>query len=165
VRFLLATVALAAALWLLAVWVPATTGAEPRSVTVELVQGKNVVWWSRRAVQNKRDSLARGRTIRRLQHVVRGRLALPTGHWLDGAFLCIHRFERGAAGWQTATGNGYFGGLQMDRSFQRAHGGWALQAFGSANHWPASVQIAVAIQAWTTPGFGPWPNTRRMCGV
>ena len=139
--------------------------ALPDASSSELVQGKDVHWWAHRAVQARKDANARARTIRRLQSVVRGRLALPTGHWLDGAFLCIHRFERGAAGWQTATGNGYHGGLQMDASFQRAHGGWALEAFGPAERWPASVQIAVAIQAWTTRGFGPWPTTRHYCGL
>jgi hypothetical protein len=28
-----------------------------------------------------------------------------------------------------------------------------------------AVGIEAAIQAWTTRGFGPWPNTRRMCGL
>jgi hypothetical protein len=87
----------------------------------------------------------------------------PVGnHWLESAFLCIHRHE---GGWDAATGNGYYGGLQMDRQFQASHGHEYLRAFGAANRWPRSVQIAVAIDAWTTRGFGPWPNTRRMCGV
>jgi hypothetical protein len=130
-------------------------------------QGRTARWWARRAVQARKDANARGRTIRRLQSVARGQLAYPTGHWLDGAFLCIHRFERGAAGWQTLTGNGYHGGLQMDSSFQRTYGPeWVRRAFGeSAHRWPASVQISAAIQAWTTRGFGPWPMTRRMCGL
>ena len=35
-------------------------------------------------------------------------------------WLCIHRYERNPAqGWRTHTGNGYFGGLQMDIDFQR----------------------------------------------
>lgn len=87
----------------------------------------------------------------------------PVGnHWLESAFLCIHGYE---GGWGAATGNGYYGGLQMDSSFMRSHGGEYLRAFGPANRWPRSVQIAVAIDAWTTRGFGPWPNTRHECGL
>ena len=38
-------------------------------------------------------------------------------------WLCIHRYEQHPAqGWATHTGNGYYGGLQMDISFQRAYG-------------------------------------------
>lgn len=140
-----------------------------------LYQGRPIRWWAYRAVRNRREanqqrrnSMARARTIRRLQTVVRGKLAYPTGHWLDGAFLCIHRFERNPTqGWQTDTGNGYRGGLQMDWSFSSTYGpAWARRAFGAnPARWPASVQISAAIRAWTTRGFGPWPNTRRMCGL
>ncbi len=36
-------------------------------------------------------------------------------------WLCIHRHERHPGqGWRTRTGNGYYGGLQMDLDFQRA---------------------------------------------
>jgi hypothetical protein len=144
--------------------------AEPpkQASSVELtVQGKGVVWWSRRAVQARKDANARGRTIRRLQNAARRQLTYPTGHWLDGAFLCIHRYERGAAGWQTDTGTGYRGGLQMDWSFSSTYGPeWARREFGAnPARWPASVQIAASIHAWTTRGFGPWPNTRLRCGL
>lgn len=92
---------------------------------------------------------------------------LPTGHWLDGAFLCIHRFERGSDGWQTDTGNGYRGGLQMDRSFASTYAPpWVKETFGwNPARWPASVQIAVSIRAWVSRGFNPWPNTARECGL
>ena len=141
--------------------------AQANTLTVEQkIQGRGILWWHRHAVQARKDANARGHTIRRLQHVVRGKLAYPTGHWLDGAFLCIHRFERGAAGWQTSTGNGYAGGLQFDSQFASTYGpGWAFRTFGGVERWPASVQIAAAIQAWTTRGFSPWPNTRRLCGL
>ena len=85
--------------------------------------------------------------------------------WLERAFLCIYSYERGADGWRTRTGNGYDGGLQMDRTFQREHGARFLSAFGPAYRWPRSVQIAVGIDAWTTRGFQPWPNTARECGL
>lgn len=131
------------------------------------VQGKTALWWSKRAVQARKDANARGQTIRRLQTGARTRLSYPTGHWLDGAFLCIHRWERGRNGWQTSTGNGYYGGLQMDVAFSQAWGPeWAKQRFGAnPAWWPASVQIAAAIHAWTVRGFSPWPSTRKLCGL
>jgi hypothetical protein len=140
----------------------------------ETYQGLTVRQWAYRAVRNRREanqqrrnSVARGRTIRRLQNAARRQLTYPTGHWLDGAFLCIHRYERGADGWQTDTGNGYRGGLQMDWSFSSTYGPeWARREFGAnPARWPASVQIAASIHAWTTRGFGPWPNTSRACGL
>jgi hypothetical protein len=85
------------------------------------------------------------------------------GHWLERAFLCIHA---GEGAWSANTGNGYQGGLQFDMSFQRAYGDWALRAFGTANNWPVSVQVATAIRAYTSGrGFYPWPNTARACGL
>jgi Transglycosylase-like domain len=84
------------------------------------------------------------------------------GHWIERAFLCIHEHE---GSWRAATGNGYYGGLQRDLDFQRAYGREFLSHYGTANHWPMSVQLAVAIRAWLSRGFGPWPNTRRMCGL
>jgi Transglycosylase-like domain len=101
----------------------------------------------------KRDRRATRRALRR---------SPAGGHWIERAFLCIHEHE---GGWRAATGNGYYGGLQMDRSFQRAYGREYLAAFGTANNWPMSVQLAVAIEGWTRRGFSPWPNTRRRCGL
>jgi hypothetical protein len=34
-------------------------------------------------------------------------------------FLCIHRYE---GAWNANTGNGYFGGLQMNMDFMRGYG-------------------------------------------
>ena len=130
-------------------------------------QGKTARWWARRAVQARKDANARGRTIRRLQREIRMQHPSATGHWLDGAFLCIYRYERGRGGWQTDTGNGYRGGLQMDAAFSYTYGpAWAKAYWGSnPAHWPAAVQMSAAMHAWTTRGFSPWPNTRRMCGL
>lgn len=107
------------------------------------------------------------RTIRRQRRNFRYALHASTvgDDWLERAFLCIYRYEHGANGWRTNTANGYDGGLQMDRSFQRTHGARYLAAFGTADRWPRSVQIAVGIHAWTTRGFQPWPNTARECGL
>jgi hypothetical protein len=85
----------------------------------------------------------------------------------ERAWLCIHRHERDPrAGWQTNTGNGYYGGLQMDVSFQRTYGGRLLRTKGTADKWTPLEQIWVAVKAYRSGrGFYPWPNTARACGV
>ncbi len=82
-------------------------------------------------------------------------------------WLCIHRYERDPAqGWRTHTGNGYFGGLQMDVDFQRAYGPELLRRKGTANNWSAVEQMWVAERAHGSGrGFYPWPNTARYCGL
>lgn len=99
-------------------------------------------------------------------------------HW-----NCIHRYERGADGWATNTGNGYYGGLQMDKEFQRDHGLDYLLKKGTAGNWTPREQMAVAERAkrgirtsrdehgrvymWQDRprGYNPWPNTARKCGL
>ena len=83
------------------------------------------------------------------------------------AWLCIHRYERDPAqGWRTRTGNGYYGGLQMDLNFQRAYANELLRRKGTANNWTAVEQMWVAERAYTSGrGFHPWPNTARYCGL
>ena len=82
-------------------------------------------------------------------------------------WLCIHRYERHPEqGWATRTGNGYYGGLQMDISFQRTYGGELLRRKGTANRWTAAEQMWVAERAFRSGrGFYPWPNTARNCGL
>ena len=82
-------------------------------------------------------------------------------------WLCIHRYERHPRqGWATATGNGYYGGLQMDLGFQRTYGPELLRRKGTANNWTALEQIWVAERAYRSGrGFHPWPNTARACGL
>ena len=82
-------------------------------------------------------------------------------------WLCIHRFERHPGqGWATRTGNGYYGGLQMDLSFQRTYGGELLRRKGTADKWTAAEQMWVAERAHRSGrGFYPWPNTARSCGL
>jgi len=75
--------------------------------------------------------------------------------------MCIHRYE---ASWDDPLGP-YYGGLQMDLSFQRAYGGWLLRRKGTADHWTPLEQIWTAEKAFTTRGFYPWPNTARACGL
>jgi hypothetical protein len=76
---------------------------------------------------------------------------------------CIRGLE---GGWTSNTGNGYYGGFQMDMAFQRQYGREYLAAFGTADRWPPAIQIAVAVRAYLSGrGYGPWPNTRRLCGL
>ena len=79
------------------------------------------------------------------------------------AWLCIHGHE---GPWNANTGNGYYGGLQMDISFQRAWGPDLLRRKGTANRWLPIEQIWVAERAYRSGlGFRPWPNTARYCGL
>jgi Transglycosylase-like domain len=76
-------------------------------------------------------------------------------------FLCIHRYE----GSWVDSGGPYWGGLQMDLSFQRSYGGWLLRHKGTADHWSPLEQIWVAERATRSRGFSPWPSTARDCGL
>ncbi|HEX2061564.1 MAG TPA: transglycosylase family protein [Thermoanaerobaculia bacterium] len=83
------------------------------------------------------------------------------------AWLCIYRHERHPRqGWGTRTGNGFYGGLQMDVGFQRRYGADLLRRKGTADKWSPIEQIWVAERAYRSGrGFWPWPNTARYCGL
>jgi hypothetical protein len=82
-------------------------------------------------------------------------------------WLCIYRHERNPRqGWATRTGNGFYGGLQMNIGFQRTYAPELLRKKGTANRWSAIEQIWVAERAYRSgQGFHPWPNTARYCGL
>ena len=83
--------------------------------------------------------------------------------WLSEAFRCIHRYE---GTWTSNTGNGYYGGLQMDVAFQARYGGEFLDRWGTADNWPVWAQIQAATAAYRSGrGFSPWPNTAGVCGL
>lgn len=83
---------------------------------------------------------------------------------LRAQFMCIAGHESGHT-WAISTGNGYYGGLQMDRTFQRGYGPELYATKGTADNWTVDEQIAVASRAVPDRGFTPWPNTARMCGL
>jgi len=98
---------------------------------------------------------------------------IRTEHWKQSAiererralyekWRCIHEHE---GAWDANTGNGYYGGLQMDVSFQSAYGAEFIRRWGYAHRWPVWAQLTAAERAFQTRGFGPWPSTRLMCGV
>jgi hypothetical protein len=92
-----------------------------------------------------------------------GRLRPVLPAFLVGAFTCIHHYE---GAWNANTGNGYYGGLQMDMGFQRTYGGAFVRRWGTADNWPAWAQLQAATRAYRSGrGFGPWPNTARACGL
>ena len=83
--------------------------------------------------------------------------------WLNDAFLCIHHYE---GAWSANTGNGYYGGLQMDRGFMQRYGAEFIDRWGTADNWPAWAQLEAAARAHDSGrGFTPWPNTARFCGL
>ena len=76
---------------------------------------------------------------------------------------CIHHYE---GSWTAHTGNGYYGGLQMDITFQQAYAPRLLRKKGTANRWTPLEQMWVAERAHRSGrGFYPWPNTARYCGL
>lgn len=94
--------------------------------------------------------------------VSRSRASPASPASLNAAFLCIHAHE----GAWTDSGAPYYGGLQMDWTFMSTYGADYLKAWGTADHWPPAVQIAVAMRAYLSGrGFWPWPNTARICGL
>jgi hypothetical protein len=88
------------------------------------------------------------------------RIALHPPHL--GAWLCIHRYE---GAWNDPYGP-YYGGLQMDVSFQSAYGRQLLARKGTADHWTPLEQMWVAERALQAGrGFSAWPNSARACGL
>ncbi|HEY2327015.1 MAG TPA: hypothetical protein VGH52_05965 [Gaiellaceae bacterium] len=95
------------------------------------------------------------------RHVTRMSLAGPV--WLTGAFLCIHHFE---GAWNDDTGNGYYGGLQMSRTFMERYGADFLRRYGTADRWPPWAQVQASVRAYQSGrGFWPWPRTAADCGL
>jgi hypothetical protein len=94
------------------------------------------------------------------EHAIRRAWIAPT---LLRDFLCIHRFE---GAWDSNTGNGYYGGLQMDRRFMGLYGHEFVARWGTADNWPVWAQLEAAARAHAAGrGFTPWPNTARACGL
>jgi hypothetical protein len=83
------------------------------------------------------------------------------------AWLCLYRYERHPThGWRTNTGNGFYGGLQMNWRFMETYGRRLLRRKGPAHRWSALEQMWVAERALRAGrGFYPWPNSARSCGL
>lgn len=143
---------------------PSTTGPEPTAPATTTVTDTTEVrrlQGELHAERQRRRRLVRA-TRRRLAFVIRHAVSSGSSWW-ERSFACVHA---GEGAWTSDTGNGYFGGLQMDLTFQRSYAPWALRVFGTADNWPVAVQISTAIQAAVSGrGFQPWPNTARACGL
>lgn len=75
---------------------------------------------------------------------------------------CIQRYE---GSWADPNPP-YWGGLQMDMSFQSTYGRELLRRKGTADRWTPLEQMWVAERAYRSGrGFTPWPNTARYCGL
>jgi hypothetical protein len=94
-------------------------------------------------------------------HVLRAReLAERPPHRAE--WRCIHRYE----GPWNDPGAPYYGGLQMDLTFQRMYGRRLLRRDGTANRWSPLEQMWVAERAIRAGrGFHPWPVSARLCGL
>lgn len=78
---------------------------------------------------------------------------------------CIHTHE---GAWNAYNPAGpYYGGLQMDSAFMSSWGSDMLSKYGGrdARYWSPLDQLIVGYRAVVSIGYGPWPNTRLMCGI
>ena len=90
--------------------------------------------------------------------------------YITNGLMCIHSYE---GSWNANTGNGYYGGLQMDVGFQQAYGYTYLNGsridfipqWGYAHNWPVWAQLQAGRNGYRARGWDPWPNTARMCGL
>jgi hypothetical protein len=101
-------------------------------------------------------------TANRLQHY---HPPVASGNYNSSKYaglLCIHTHE---GAWNANTGNGYYGGLQMDSSFESTYGPEFVRQYGTANNWPVIDQLIAGYRAMQSRGYSPWPNTAAMCGL
>lgn len=105
------------------------------------------------------------RDLWRRRAIRTSRLAQNPPH--KSAWLCLHQHERHpTSGWRTNTGNGFYGGLQMDWSFMRTYGARLLRLKGTADRWTPLEQMWVGERALRAGrGFHPWPNSASACGL
>ena len=110
------------------------------------------------------DSLLERRRWRARAWRAKARAARRAGHRPPHlrAWICIHGYE---GSWRDPNAP-YFGGLQMDLTFQRQYGPSLLRNKGTADHWTRFEQMWVAERAHRSGrGFYPWPLTARRCGL
>lgn len=81
--------------------------------------------------------------------------------YVTQGLLCIHHYE---GAWNDR-GAPYYGGLQMDYSFQWTYGRAFLRRWGTADHWPIWAQLQAGRNGYRARGWWPWPNTAHMCGL
>lgn len=138
-----------------------------RHVNPAIVRRLRSATWRLQAVMGVRraQSYAALRTPRALRY---WRRQARRTRWLAAhpphlaGLLCIHRLE----GSWSDSGDPYWGGLQMDRSFMSTYAPAVLLRRGWANRWTPLEQMWVAERAMRSGrGYSPWPNTARFCGL
>lgn len=130
---------------------------EAKRAHVEYRPGKYLGWQVLRLKAANRWERSRLASLRKLPTYI---VIRAMDSW-----ICIHRHE---GAWNSNTGNGYHGGLQMDWGFMSAYGRDMIAKYGGqgAEAWTPYEQMLVAQRAYDSGrGFGPWPNTRIPCGV
>ncbi len=161
---------------------PAGTAAVDRPVSIDTIDKFRRETWRWQSLMGRRRTASAysarhtsGHAYRRWvlalwrQRAVRARAqAQRPPH--RSAWLCLQRYEghwRSYPGGPGVLNSGgpYYGGLQMDLSFQRRYGGYLLRRKGTANRWSRLEQMWVAERAHRERGFTPWPNTARTCGL
>jgi hypothetical protein len=134
---------------------PVSPGREQRFERVLTASRRRERYWRHKAHLN-------WQAVRKLRSAFRLQVRLGGAPGLERGLLCIHGFE-GSWGDRGAP---YWGGLQMDRSFMATYGREFLRAFGTADRWTPAMQLATAERAYFSGrGFGPWPVSRRRCGL
>lgn len=103
----------------------------------------------------------------RWQHLLSSyRAALARRQPALAGLRCIHHYE---GPWNAVSDSSptYHGGLQMDRAFERAYGSDVLGAHAGldAESWSPHDQLMVAMRAYRSMGYSPWPNTAAACGL
>jgi hypothetical protein len=151
---------------------PETTTAEPqwtqRDIQRQIDRYRHETWhWQRTMGRKLTRKLANPPTEVEAKIAVWKQVALKTRKHAQNPphkrqWLCIHHFE---GAWNDPNPP-YYGGLQMDLSFQRRYGDGLLSRKGTANHWTPLEQMWAAERAHRAGrGFYPWPNTARYCGL
>lgn len=81
------------------------------------------------------------------------------------ALMCIHGGEGSMVSLNPA--GPYYGGWQMDSSFEAHWGADMLAKYGGrdARYWSAHDQLIVAYRAARAIGYGSWPQTAAACGL
>lgn len=123
---------------------------------------KTAKQWHARAVWRTKQRNKSWAAEKRLRTILKYEIQVVGSHPLERSMLCIHSYE----GSWTDPNAPYWGGMQMDRDFMRTYGRVFYDAWGTADNWPISVQLAVSMEAYLKGrGFYPWPNTARYCGL
>jgi hypothetical protein len=124
--------------------------------------------WKRAQIRRELSFWARtDRLTRKLARVPLARRIPRWREWQCIATYESHKIWSMSPNSEPSSGGAYWGGLQMDISFQRTYGADMIRRHhgGLANTWTAPEQITVANRAWKTRGYYPWPNTARSCGL